>query len=291
MEPLGLQNSIYTFEIAGKALYTHLIERANMVVPNEKLGLIVDDPRLLVDNKTLNFLSQFGDLAMPPECTPEDLQVAPCFPLLDGGQIPLQYPWHLLNVLDEILSNMTPRLASDVTIEDGVEIEGNVTAESGTHIYSGAKLKGNIYLGADSMIGSNALVRGNVSLGPRSGVGFSSEVKNVLGLENTKIGPMAVIKDSLIEENCMFAGTSRISNYRLDEQEIDVMVAGEKVGTGRRQFGAIVGAGTTIGAECLILPGRKIGPNSLVGPLVIVVRNIPAGKRVELQQELRVSDL
>jgi UDP-N-acetylglucosamine diphosphorylase / glucose-1-phosphate thymidylyltransferase / UDP-N-acetylgalactosamine diphosphorylase / glucosamine-1-phosphate N-acetyltransferase / galactosamine-1-phosphate N-acetyltransferase len=289
MEPLGSERSIYSYPIAGKPLYHHMLER--WLDLNSNLRIAVDDPLILTDQNIMADIVRFGDVVTTLAMNEDDGTHEPLFLKRDGASLELRYPWHLLNVLDEIADEFEEYIAPDADIEDGVEFGGKVIIESGVKIMSRARLKGNIYLGAGTIIGNSAMLRGNVSMGPNSVVGLSGEVKNSLMLERSLVGPMTTMHESICEEDCFIGGTTRVSNYRLDNRNVDVLVNGESIDTGRLQFGTILAAGVRFGGACLILPGRKIGRECEIGPHVVVTKNLPARKRIILRQNLAISDL
>jgi len=246
---------------------------------------------LVEDGQALDEIGSYGRVILPPNLNDDHLALAPTFPMSDGSWLELRYPWHLLDVLSDVLRGLEQRIESDVDIEPGVEFSGNVVLETGVKVMGGARFKGNIYVGPDSIIGNSALLRGDVSIGPNSLVGLCGEVKNSLLLDHALMGPMTTVHETIAEEDCFFGGTTRISNYRLDGNNVDVLIGDEPVDTGRKQFGTILAAGVKLGGACLILPGRKIGAGCEIGPHVVVSRNLSPRKRVMLRQDLDIRDL
>jgi len=71
----------------------------------------------------------------------------------------------------------------------------------------------------------------------------------------------------------MGAGTIT-ANIRIDRGEIKSVVKGEKIGTGLKSFGCVMGENTKTGVRCTFMPGVFIGSNCLVGPKSVVFGNI-----------------
>ena len=65
------------------------------------------------------------------------------------------------------------------------------------------------------------------------------------------------------------AGT-KISNLRNDGGEVQLRKDGERVGSGLRKFGAILGEGCQLGCNSVTNPGVILGCNSIVWPNVTV---------------------
>ncbi|HID17231.1 TPA: glucose-1-phosphate thymidylyltransferase, partial [Candidatus Bathyarchaeota archaeon] len=67
---------------------------------------------------------------------------------------------------------------------------------------------------------------------------------------------------------------------------IKMKVKGKLMATGRRKLGAIIGDGVKTGVNVSIMPGVKIGSSSIIGPNVVVYRDLPKGTFVLLKQKL-----
>jgi bifunctional UDP-N-acetylglucosamine pyrophosphorylase/glucosamine-1-phosphate N-acetyltransferase len=287
MAPLAEGRSVYTLPIVGQPLYFHIVElaaRLDGAVP----AVMVDDPALLSDQEAMADLGNLVRLLTKKEQQGNEPEAAALI-LDENSRIELRHPWDLLEASERVLGEMMPGISERAVIEPYVEITGNVRVEAEARILNGARIKGNVYVGPGCTIGNGAMIRGDTSLAAGCIVGFSSEVKNSLLMERCGVGPSAFIADSLVDRDSFFGGTARVSNYRLDECEVEVEVAGRRRSTGRRQFGTIVGENTSFGSGVVILPGRKIGSNCLIGPNVNIVRNVDPGCRVVVQQNLLVT--
>ena len=72
------------------------------------------------------------------------------------------------------------------------------------------------------------------------------------------------------------------ANVRFDESDVAVRRPGERVASGRDKLGAIVGDGCKTGINVSITPGVRIGPHSIVGPHVLLQRDVEANTMVIL---------
>lgn len=201
----------------------------------------------------------------------------------------IKYPWHVLGVMDFYLNQIEEQeIHSSVKIPDSATIGGNVVIESGVKIFPGAVISGPAYIGPGAVIGNNALVRESI-IGGGSVVGMNSEVaRSYLG-KNIWLH-MNYLGDSILERNIALGSGAVTANFRLDEAEINVMVKGDKVPTNLTKLGAIIGADVRIGVGAKLMPGVKIGSNSVVGPGVIASEDIADSKFVKLAQQLNISD-
>ena len=72
----------------------------------------------------------------------------------------------------------------------------------------------------------------------------------------------------IISNNCLFGAGTLIANFRFDEKNIKVWIENKEVDSGLNKLGAIIGDNCKTGINSCIVPGVKIGPQSIVGPNV-----------------------
>ncbi len=186
---------------------------------------------------------------------------------------PIKYPWHLLRAVRHFLDQMPGNIASSAIISDRATIEGNVIIDENVRVLENAVIRGPCYIGKDSIIGNNSLIRDYSHIGADCVIGFSTEIKHsYLGdgcwLHRNYIG------DSVVGDHCSFGAGTVTANLRFDEADIAVEDDGEILNTGMDKLGAIIGAATKIGINVSIMPGVRIGPNSIVGPHVMLRRDL-----------------
>ena len=95
--------------------------------------------------------------------------------------------------------------------------------------------------------------------------------------------------DSLIDHVCFFGGMVRISNYRLDGKNVDVIISNKRISTGKTKFGAVIGSNVRLGIGCIVYPGRLIGSNCRIDPKVNVINNLKNGQVVSVKQSITVT--
>ena len=66
-------------------------------------------------------------------------------------------------------------------------------------------------------------------------------------------------------------------NLRFDDTDIEVSVKGERMSSGRRKLGAIMGHGVQTGVNVSLHPGVIVGSGSWIAPGIIVQRDVEAG--------------
>ena len=153
-------------------------------------------------------------------------------------------------------------------------------------IRSGAYIEGPAFIGEGSDIGPNCYIRPFTSIGKKVRIGNACEIKNSIIMDNTHIGHLSYVGDSVICENCNLGAGTVTANYRLDAGTIKMLVKDKVVDTGRKKLGAILGADVKAGINTLFMPGVKVGNNCWIGPNVVVYRDLPPNTITLLKQNL-----
>lgn len=194
----------------------------------------------------------------------------------DGPWQGLKYPWHLLDVMDLMLSLWSRGVESPgpgyEQREDGVFMAPDVRVFPGGYVAAPA------LVGAGCVIGNNALVRGSV-LGPKCVVGFGSEVARSylageVELHHNYVG------DSVFDRDTSMGWGATTANYRIDHRTVPSVVGGQRIDSEREKLGLILGAGARVGVNTSLMPGVKVGAGALIGPAIRVTRDVPDGERV-----------
>jgi bifunctional UDP-N-acetylglucosamine pyrophosphorylase/glucosamine-1-phosphate N-acetyltransferase len=200
---------------------------------------------------------------------------------------PIKYPWHIFKVMEYYLDQAKPYISPTARISEKAAIEGKVTLADNVKVLENAVIRGPAYIGPNSVIGNNALVRDYSHIGSNSVVGYSTEVKHSYIGDNCWFHSN-YIGDSIIDDDCSFGSGAITANFRLDEGNICIEVSGSKVDTGYDKLGAIVGKGCRIGINASLMPGVRVGSNSLVGPQVCLNQDLEANKIVLLESQYRI---
>ncbi len=203
--------------------------------------------------------------------------------------IPVKYPWHALSAGEYYLGTLKRKIiAKNAVIHKTAIIEGQVVIEEGVRVMEYAKIVGPAYIGKNALVGNHTLIRETL-IGENTVVGFGSEItRSYIGsncwFHTNYIG------DSVVSDNVGVGAGAVFANLRLDENEIQSAIKEDRLGTGRVKLGAIVGEGARIGIESQLMPGVKVGRNSVVGPGVILVNDLPDNKKCLNQQSLVIID-
>ena len=165
-------------------------------------------------------------------------------------------PWDILAANEIMLPDIEPCILGEV--EPGANLLGNVSLGRGSIVRSGAYIVGPVLIGEDCDIGPNCYIRPATCLGDNVRVGNAVEVKNSAIMSGSKIGHLSYVGDSVIGERCNFGAGTVCSNLRHDKGNIKSFIKGERVDSGRRKLGVIMGDNVMTGINTSIYPGTVI---------------------------------
>jgi len=192
-----------------------------------------------------------------------------------------KYPWDLFTIneflMDKHLKKQT--IENGVDISEKAEIEGNVWIRQGTKVLENTCIKGPCYIGSNSIVGNNCLIWNYSSIGNNCVVGFSSEIKHSLIGDHCWFHTN-YIGDSIILDRCSFGDRAVTANFRFDEQSIALKINDGMVDSGRDKLGAIIGDDCKMGISSCLMPGVRVGPNSIVGPSVCLYDDLEPNRIV-----------
>ncbi|MBI4066308.1 NTP transferase domain-containing protein [Candidatus Gottesmanbacteria bacterium] len=196
----------------------------------------------------------------------------------EGYWYPTKYPWHILNIMDQLLMSVKDHKGKDVEIKQNVVIEGAVWIGDNVEIFENTKIVGPCYIGANTIIGNNNIIRGS-QIGAGCVTGFNTDITRSYIGDNCWFHSN-YIGDSVIEGDVSLGSGNVLANLRLDEGEIFSAVRGERFNTTRTKLGAIIGRHVRIGVNTSVMPGVKIGSNTVIGAGLMIDRDIPDGSFV-----------
>ena len=174
------------------------------------------------------------------------------------------YPWHLLDANEEILKKIVKKIKGN--IEKNTTIKGNVVIGKNTTIRAGAYIEGPVIIGENCKIGPNCYIRAYTSIGNNCHVGNACEVKNSIIMDGTNIPHQNYVGDSILGQYCNLGAGTKVANLRFDKKNITAILNGEKIDTGRRKLGVVMGDNSQTGINSMINIGSFIGNNVYINP-------------------------
>ena len=182
-----------------------------------------------------------------------------------------QYPWEALPHIKEFILALGPSLPKD----EYEEIKENVWAAKSAVIFPTAYLNGPVIIGKNTEVRHGAFIRGSALVGDSAVVGNSTELKNVILFNNVQVPHYNYVGDSILGYRSHMGAGSITSNVKSDKTLVTFKYQGEKITTGLKKFGAILGDCVEVGCNSVLNPGSVICPNSNIYPLSMVRGVVP----------------
>ncbi|MDI9608922.1 MAG: sugar phosphate nucleotidyltransferase [Candidatus Verstraetearchaeota archaeon] len=205
----------------------------------------------------------------------EDGMAFSVFELKDGSWVDVGRPLNVLEANRLLLDELVRGKSIDGTVEEGVQIRGDVVIERGATVLSGAYIEGPVWISSGCRVGPNCYLRPYTYLAQGVKVGNACELKGSVIMERTHIGHLSYIGDSVLGRDCNIGAGTITANLRFDERNVRASVRGRVVDTGHRKLGAFLGDGVKTGINVSIYPGVKIGHSSWIGPHASIQRDVP----------------
>jgi UDP-N-acetylglucosamine diphosphorylase/glucosamine-1-phosphate N-acetyltransferase len=180
-------------------------------------------------------------------------------------------PWELLEANEWKLADLDGKVRGEVS--ERAELRGPVVVEEGAHVEPGVVVEGPVLIRSGAHVGPNAYVRGATLLGEGVRVGNAVEVKNSVVMAETHVPHLSYVGDSVLGRNVNFGANTTVANLRHDDEPVNQTVKGERVSTGRRKYGVVVGDGTKTGVHTTLYPGVVLAPDTRTNPNETVARD------------------
>ena len=120
-----------------------------------------------------------------------------------------------------------------------------------------------------------AFIRGSALVGAGCVVGNSTELKNVILFDKVQVPHYNYVGDSILGYRAHMGAGSITSNVKADRTAVQVSIEGERVETGLKKFGAMLGDRVEVGCNSVLNPGSVIGRDAHIYPLSMVRGFIP----------------
>ena len=147
------------------------------------------------------------------------------------------------------------------------EVKENVWVAKNASIAKSAHIDGPCIIGENTEVRHCAFIRGSVLVGNSCVVGNSTEVKNSIIFDSVQIPHYNYVGDSILGYKSHLGAGAITSNVKSDKTLVSVKSEGEKIDTGLKKFGAIVGDKTEVGCSSVLCPGTVLSKNCTVYPL------------------------
>lgn len=182
------------------------------------------------------------------------------------------YPWEALAGIKQLILDLGAKLDP----EEYTEVSEHVWVHKTASVFPSA------YLGAPCIIGPRtevrhcAFIRGSALVGADCVVGNSVELKNVILFDHVQTPHYNYVGDSILGYYSHMGAGSVTSNVKSDKKLVVVHDGTDRLETGLKKFGAMLGNHVEVGCNSVLNPGTVIGVNSRVYPTSCVRGVVPA---------------
>ncbi len=183
------------------------------------------------------------------------------------------YPWEILGRIKEIILTVGPELSE----EEYDKIGEDIWVAKSASVAPTAYLSGPAIIGKNAEVRHCAYIRGSVIVGDGAVVGNSTELKNVILFNKVQVPHYNYVGDSILGFRAHMGAGSITSNVKSDKTLVEVTAGEERIPTGLKKFGAILGDHVEVGCNSVLNPGSVIGRNSNIYPLSMVRGYVPEG--------------
>ena len=183
----------------------------------------------------------------------------------------LTYPWEILPMISEIIKEIGAGLSSEEYDRVGEDIWISRSAK----IAPTASISGPCIIGHEAEVRHCAFLRGSALVGAGAVVGNSTELKNCILFDGVQVPHYNYVGDSVLGYKSHLGAGAITSNVKSDKSEVVIRVGEEKIPTGRRKIGAMLGDFVEVGCGSVLNPGTVIGAHTNLYPLSSVRGYVP----------------
>lgn len=192
------------------------------------------------------------------------------------------YPWEVLPKISAFILELGATLDEEEYEKRGEDIWVAKSAVVAPTAY----IHGPAIIGKHAEIRHCAFIRGNAIVGEGAVVGNSTELKNVVLFNKVQVPHYNYVGDSILGYKAHMGAGSITSNVKSDKTLVVVKDGKERIETGLKKFGAMIGDHVEVGCGSILNPGTVIGPCSNVYPLSSVRQVIPSHSIYKKQGEV-----
>ena len=192
------------------------------------------------------------------------------------------YPWEALAQINDFILKIGPTLDKEKYEKVGEDVW---IAKSAT-VAPTAYIKGPAIIGENAEIRHCAFIRGKAIVGENAVVGNSTELKNVILFNRVQVPHYNYVGDSILGYKSHMGAGSITSNVKSDKKLVVVKDGIEKIETGIKKFGAMLGDNVEIGCGSVLNPGTVVGRNTNIYPLSSVRGVVPENSIYKNKNEI-----
>ena len=183
------------------------------------------------------------------------------------------YPWEALAGISDFVKELGKTLPEDEYDHPAEDVW--IAKDVQFYIRETNYIKGPAIIGHGTEIRPGAFIRGSVLVGDNCVIGNSTELKNVIIFDNVQVPHYNYVGDSILGFKAHMGAGSITSNVKSDSSLVEIHYGTQKIKTGLKKFGAILGDSAEIGCNTVLNPGSIVGREATVYPLSSVRGYVP----------------
>ena len=174
-----------------------------------------------------------------------------------------EYPWEVLKHIEDYILE----LGKTLNEEEYIRKDNNTWIHKTAKVYDSAYIGENCIICKDAEVRHCAFIRKNAIIGEGAVVGNSTELKNVILFNKVQVPHYNYVGDSILGYKSHMGAGSITSNVKSDKKLIVVKNGEQKIETGLKKMGAMLGDNVEVGCGSVLNPGTIIGRNTNIYPL------------------------
>ena len=182
------------------------------------------------------------------------------------------YPHEALGGIKQLIRSIGPTL--DPALYD--HPRETVWIAKDATVFDTAYIGDDVIIGPGTEVRQCAFIRGGALIGAGCVIGNSTELKNVIIFDSCQVPHYNYVGDSILGYHAHMGAGAVTSNVKGDRTPVTLRDGNEKLETGLKKMGAMLGDWAEIGCNSVLNPGTIIGRHAQVYPLTSVRGTVPA---------------
>ncbi|MDO4519863.1 MAG: UDP-N-acetylglucosamine pyrophosphorylase [Eubacteriales bacterium] len=192
------------------------------------------------------------------------------------------YPWEVLPEIGDFIV----KLGATLSPEEYDHPADDIWVAKSAKVAPTACLNGPLIIGKDAEVRHCAFIRGKAIVGEGAVVGNSTELKNCVLFNKVQVPHYNYVGDSVLGFKSHMGAGSICSNVKSDKKLVVVKDGEEKIETGVKKFGAMLGDNVEVGCGSVLNPGTVVGRWTNIYPLSPVRGCVPAHSIYKNKEEI-----
>jgi bifunctional UDP-N-acetylglucosamine pyrophosphorylase/glucosamine-1-phosphate N-acetyltransferase len=224
--------------------------------------------------------------------------------ITDDPVFDIDRPWDILRANEWMVNAVTGsrQIGENSRIDETASIDGTVHLGRGSIIGRNVIIRGNVVIGNNTIVENGALILGNTVIGDDCYIGNYCRLAGVCSVGNKSVVNHCAELEGIIMEGVYldhymelygiagmhtdFGAATVCGNLRFDDGDTVHRVRGRREQPAEHANAAYIGDFCRTGVNAIIMPGCKIGSYSILGPGVLLDKDLPENTYLYVKQQL-----